>query len=137
MNISDSLLITAPVDTVWHRLMTDSALQSAIPGCDSLRPAPDGGLIAQVRLSLIWMKRDLKLALRREIRDPGKALDLVGTRGTAQSGRLSIFLAPEGAHCRLSYSLTAELGSGAAALGGAMLGRTARRLIAETLRRLV
>lgn len=136
MNFSDSLLIAVPVDAVWQRLMDDKALHGAIPGCRSLRKRKDGCLEAQIRVSLAWMKRDVKVAVRRDVKEAGKALVMIGTRGDAQTGALAISLTPEGDGCRLGYTFSANLGGKAAVLGGALLGRTSRRMVQETLLRL-
>ena len=129
------VVLSAPVEEVWRRLIDAKELAAVIPGCQELRQDSPDHYVAKVVIGVAGIRGtyDAAIALRDKkepssVRLVGKATGALGFG----SGSGVVTLAPaEGGRTRLHYRYEADVGGKVASVGQRMLGSVTKFLIAQ------
>ena len=132
MQLTDTILVPAPKETVFAALNDPEVLRACIPGCESLDLLGPNHFAARVVLKIGPVKAgfDGEVTL-----DPSGAPDRFtltgegkgGAAGFAKGGAV-VTLAEEDGQTRLTYDASAEVGGKIAQLGSRLIQGTAQKL---------
>ena len=135
MDISDEILLEAPRDQVFAKLIDPEILRACIPGCQELTQTSDTEYEAKVTLKIGPVKASFKgdVTLDLSAAPERIGLDGKGNGGVAgfARGGADVTLTEEGDGTRLAYEAKAEVGGKLAQLGNRLVASTARKLSKE------
>ncbi len=129
------VVLSAPVEEVWRRLIDPKELAAIVPGCRSLtQDAPDR-YSAQVMIGVAGIRGVYNAQIEMRDKTEGSSLRLVGKASGALgfgsgSGLVTLRGEPDG-RTRLEYRYEANVGGKVAAVGQRMLGTVTRYLISQ------
>ena len=134
------VILSAPVDEVWRRLVDPQELAAIVPGCRSLSQDGPDRYSAQVIIGVAGIRGSYDARIEMRDKQEGRSVRLVGEASGALgfgSGSGLVTLAPEGeGRTRLQYQYAADVGGKVAAVGQRMLGTVTKLLIAQFFRSL-
>jgi 2-furoyl-CoA dehydrogenase large subunit len=132
---SGEVILSAPVDEVWRRLIDPNELAAIVPGCQSLKQDGPDRYSAQVIIGVAGIRGtyDAHIEMRdkqepNSVRLVGKASGALGFG--AGSGLMTLRAEPDG-RTRLQYQYEADVGGKLAAVGQRMLGTVTRYVIGQ------
>ena len=132
---SGEVILSAPVDEVWRRLIDPNELAAIVPGCQSLKQDGPDRYSAQVIIGVAGIRGtyDAHIEMRdkqepNSVRLVGKASGALGFG--AGSGLVTLRAEPDG-RTRLQYQYEADVGGKLAAVGQRMLGTVTRYVIGQ------
>lgn len=132
---SGEVVLSAPVQEVWRRLIDPNELAAIVPGCQSLRQDGPDRYAAQVVIGVAGIRGTYDAIIEmRDKKEPtsvclvGKATGALGFGGG--SGLVTLAAEPDG-RTRLRYEYAADVGGKIAAVGQRMLGTVTRYLIGQ------
>jgi 2-furoyl-CoA dehydrogenase large subunit len=132
---SGEVILSAPVDEVWRRLIDPNELAAIVPGCQSLKQDGPDRYSAQVIIGVAGIRGtyDARIEMRDKqepncVRLVGKASGALGFG--AGSGLVTLRAEPDG-RTRLQYQYEADVGGKLAAVGQRMLGTVTRYVIGQ------
>jgi 2-furoyl-CoA dehydrogenase large subunit len=132
---SGEVILLAPVDEVWRRLIDPNELAAIVPGCQSLKQDGPDRYSAQVIIGVAGIRGtyDAHIEMRdkqepNSVRLVGKASGALGFG--AGSGLVTLRAEPDG-RTRLQYQYEADVGGKLAAVGQRMLGTVTRYVIGQ------
>ena len=132
---SGEVILSAPVDEVWRRLIDPNELAAIVPGCQSLKQDGPDRYSAQVIIGVASIRGtyDAHIEMRdkqepNSVRLVGKASGALGFG--AGSGLVTLRAEPDG-RTRLQYQYEADVGGKLAAVGQRMLGTVTRYVIGQ------
>ena len=132
---SGEVILSAPVDEVWRRLIDPNELAAIVPGCQSLKQDGPDHYSAQVIIGVASIRGtyDAHIEMRdkqepNSVRLVGKASGALGFG--AGSGLVTLRAEPDG-RTRLQYQYEADVGGKLAAVGQRMLGTVTRYVIGQ------
>jgi 2-furoyl-CoA dehydrogenase large subunit len=130
-----SVVVNAPPDQVWARLLDPDALKAAIPGCETLEDHGQYSYSARVAISIAGIGGIYDARVRLEDLKAPVSFRLVGeaTGGLGfGSGEALVTLSPTGdGKTTIDYSFSADVGGRVASLGHRLLAGATRLLIAQ------
>ncbi|PCJ87881.1 MAG: carbon monoxide dehydrogenase [Hyphomicrobiales bacterium] len=132
MELSDEILINAPVSDVYAALNDPKILQECIPGCEELIKHSDTELEAKVVLKVGPVKAKFSGNVTLDTTGAPNKFSLTGTgnggvAGFAKGGA-DVTLEADGDNTLLKYSAKAEIGGKIAQLGSRLMTSTAKKL---------
>ncbi len=132
---SGEVLLSAPVDEVWRRLIDPNELAAVIPGCRSLTQDAPNRYSAQVVIGVAGIRGTYDVHIEMRDKNEPSSVCLVGKASGALgfgsgSGLVTLRAEPDGRTC-LHYQYEADVGGKVAAVGQRMLGSVTRYLIAQ------
>lgn len=135
MELSDEIVIDAPIDRVYAALNDPDVLQKCIPGCEELIKHSDTELEAKVVLKVGPVKARFGGDVVLDTTGAPEAFSLTGqgnggTAGHAKGGA-EVTLTAEGDTTILRYDAKAEIGGKLAQLGSRLIQSTAKKLAAK------
>jgi 2-furoyl-CoA dehydrogenase large subunit len=129
------VILAAPVEEVWWRLLDPRELAAIIPGCRGLTQDGPDRYSAEVVIGVAGIRGTYRAQIELRDKDEGRSLRLVGKAfgplgfGSG-SGSVSVRPEPDG-RTRLEYRYEAQVGGKVAAVGQRMLGSVMRYLAAQ------
>lgn len=135
MELSDEIVIEAPLERVYAALNDPEVLQQCIPGCEELIKHSDTELEAKVVLKIGPVKARFGGDVVLDTTGAPEAFSLTGqgnggTAGHAKGGA-EVTLTPDGDTTILRYEAKAEIGGKLAQLGSRLIQSTAKKLAAK------
>ena len=132
---SGDVVLSAPVDEVWRRLVDPNELAAIIPGCRSLSQDGPDSYSAQVVIGIAGIRGTYDVQIKMRDKNEGSSIRLIGKASGALgfgsgSGVVSLRREPDG-RTRLQYQYAADVGGKVAVVGQRMLGNVTRYLIAQ------
>lgn len=132
---SGEVVLSAPIDEVWRRLIDPNELAAIIPGCRSLtQDAPDR-YSAQVVIGVAGIRGTYDAHIEMRDKKEPSSVRLVGKAsgalGFGSGSGLVTLRAEADSRTRLHYQYEADVGGKIAAVGQRMLGSVTRYLIAQ------
>ena len=134
----ETIVPVAP-ETIWPLFFDEEAIQSIVPGCQSIEAVDPYHLRGQVNLGVGIVKGLFDADVRMEDVVEPKSLCLIGTANGplgSSNGEAVVVLIPDETGTRIRYSYGINLSGKAAAIGGRMIGGATKILINEFFRRL-
>jgi 2-furoyl-CoA dehydrogenase large subunit len=132
---SGEVILSAPVEEVWRRLMDANELAAIVPGCRGLIQDGPDHYSAEVVIGVAGIRGTYQARIEMRDKTEGRSVRLVGRASGAlgfASGSGFVTLQPEaGGRTRLAYRYGADVGGKVAAVGQRMLGSVTRYLIAQ------
>jgi 2-furoyl-CoA dehydrogenase large subunit len=132
---SGEVVLSAPVEEVWRRLLDPRELAAIIPGCRDLTQDGPDSYSAEVVIGVAGVRGTYQAQIELRDKREGNSLRLVGKASGALgfgSGCGFVNLRPEaGGRTRLGYRYEADVGGKVAAVGQRILGSVMRHLIAQ------
>jgi 2-furoyl-CoA dehydrogenase large subunit len=132
--------VPAPPEELWRVLLDPGALQSLLPGCETLDRLGEDRYRARLSIGVGPVRGRYEAEIRLFDLQPPRALHLegegIGALGSAR-GRGAIELLREAGGTRVSYRYTVAIAGKVAAVGGRMLDGAARLVIAQFFERLI
>ena len=132
MDMRDEIALPLSVEEVWQALNDPEILQQAIPGCLSLEQVSETELAAKVKVKIGPVAATFKGQVTLSDLNPPTSYVISGsgTGGVAGSakGEAKVTLMPDGAHCLLSYDVSAVVSGKIAQLGSRLVESTAKKL---------
>ena len=134
------VILLAPVDEVWRRLLDPKELAAIVPGCRRLTQDGPDRYSAQVTIGVAGIRGTYDATIEMRDKKEGSSVRLIGkASGNLGFGSGSGYVTlsqVEGDRTRLSYQYDAEVGGKIAAVGQRMLGSVTRLLVAQFFRSL-
>ncbi len=132
---SSEVVLSAPVDEVWWRLIDPNELAAIIPGCRSLTQDGPNRYSAQMVIGVAGIRGTYDVQIEMRDKQEGSSVRLVGKASGALgfgSGSAVVTLRrePDG-RTRLRYQYAADVGGKVAAVGQRMLNSVTRYLISQ------
>lgn len=132
---SGEVMLSAPVEEVWRRLIDANELAAIIPGCRSLNQDGPDRYSAQVAIGVAGIRGIYDAQIELHDKKEGSSLRLIGKASGALgfgagSGLVTLQREPDG-RTRLQYQYAADVGGKVAAVGQRMLGSVTRYLIGQ------
>lgn len=125
MNFTGEVTLHAPQGQVWHALLDPSALQTCLPGCQSLEETGPDVYQATVTLGIAAVKGTYKGQVRiADKEEPTRyALHIEGTgnQGTVR-GTGTMTLAPTAEGTSVRWSAEVQIGGPIASVGQRLIG---------------
>ena len=135
MNLSDSRLINAPIDTVWAALLSPEVLKECVPGCQEMTGSPEEGFEAVVVQKVGPVKATFKGAVSLENMDAPNSVTITGSgKGGAAGfakGGADVRLEAKGDQTELHYEVEAKVGGKLAQLGSRIIDGFAKKMAEE------
>lgn len=133
MNISQEVLIEAPIQEVWGSLMDPEILTLCIPGCASIEVEEDGSLATRLNLKIGPMKASFKgnIQLLDVIEQHSYSMQFSGSAGMLGGGKgqAKVLLNNTGdGKTLLQYETSAAVNGKIAQVGARLIDSTARTL---------
>ncbi|MEO8346708.1 MAG: carbon monoxide dehydrogenase subunit G [Betaproteobacteria bacterium] len=133
MEMTNSRLVPAPVDSVWRALNDPATLKSCIPGCESLERIGDDEWQASVtaRVGPVSAKFSGKMRMTDSVPPTGYTLKFEGQGGAAgfANGEARVTLAPAVENqTTLTYVVKAQVGGKLAQIGSRLIDGAAAKL---------
>ena len=132
---SGEVILSAPVDEVWRRLMDANELAAIVRGCRGLIQDGPDRYTAEVMIGVAGIRGAYRARIEMRDKKERQSVRLVGKASGAlgfASGSGFVTLQPEAGDCtRLAYRYEADVGGKVAAVGQRMLGSVTRYLIAQ------
>jgi carbon monoxide dehydrogenase subunit G len=135
MDLQDEIILAAPRDEVFARLIDPDILRDCIPGCQELTQVSDTQYEAKVSLKIGPVKANFKGDVTLDLSEAPARIGLAGkgnggVAGFAKGGA-DVTLDDRGAETCLSYEAKAEVGGKLAQLGNRLVASTAKKLSKE------
>lgn len=132
---SGEVVLSAPVDEVWRRLIDPKELAAIVPGCRSLKQDASDRYSAQVVIGVAGIRGVYNAQIEMRDKMEGSSVRLVGKASGALgfgsgSGLVTLRGEPDG-RTRLEYRYEADVGGKVAAVGQRMLGTVTRYLVSQ------
>jgi len=133
MEMTNTLVVPAPVDAVWQALNDPAALKSCIPGCESLEKTGDDTWQAKLaaRVGPVSAKFNGTMRMTDSTPPTGYTLKFEGQGGAAgfANGEARVTLAPAGdGQTALTYVAKAQVGGKLAQIGSRLIDGAAAKL---------
>ena len=133
MEMTNTLVVPAPVDAVWRALNDPAALKSCIPGCESLEKTGDDTWQAKLaaRVGPVSAKFNGTMRMTDSTPPTGYTLKFEGQGGAAgfANGEARVTLAPAGdGQTSLTYVAKAQVGGKLAQIGSRLIDGAAAKL---------
>jgi len=132
MDMTDEILLPAPRDAVFAKLIDPDVLKDCIPGCDRLVKTSDTEMEAGVTLKIGPVKATFKGEVTLDLSEaPGRiVLSGKGNGGVAgfAKGSADVVLEDQGDQTLLKYEAQADVGGKLAQLGNRLVASTAKKL---------
>jgi 2-furoyl-CoA dehydrogenase large subunit len=129
------VLLSAPVNEVWRRLVDPNELAAIVPGCQSLRQDAPDRYSAQVTIGVAGIRGSYDVIIEMRDKQEGRSVRLVGKAlgalGFGVGSGLVTLQAESGGRTKLRYEYEADVGGKIAAVGQRMLGTVTRYLIKQ------
>ena len=134
MEMTNTRMVPAPVETVWAALNDPPTLKECIPGCDAIDP--DGENAYRIALAARVGPVAAKFSGRMQLADidppHGYTLSFDGQGGAAGfakgEAKVSLVPAENGAATALSYTVKAQVGGKIAQIGSRLVDGAAQKL---------
>jgi 2-furoyl-CoA dehydrogenase large subunit len=132
---SGEVVLSAPVDEVWLRLIDPNELAAIIPGCRRLTQDGPDRYSAKVVIGVAGIRGTYDVQIEMRDKTQGSSVRLVGKASGALgfgsgTGVVTLRREPDG-RTRLQYQYAADVGGKVAAVGQRMLGSVTRYLISQ------
>ncbi|RWE38336.1 MAG: carbon monoxide dehydrogenase [Mesorhizobium sp.] len=132
MEMKGSQTISAPVGTVWSRLLDPSVLKECVPGCQEMHGSPEEGFEATVVQKVGPVKATFKGMVTLDKMHEPESLVLLGegkggAAGFAKGGA-KVRLLPQGHTTVLEYAVEAQIGGKLAQLGSRIIDGFAKKM---------
>jgi len=132
---SGEVILSAPVDEVWRRLIDPNELAAIVPGCQSLKQDGPDHYSAQVIIGVAGIRGTYDAHIEMRDKQEPNSVRLVGKASGALgfgsgSGLVTLRAEPDG-RTRLQYQYEADVGGKLAAVGQRMLGTVTRYVIGQ------
>ena len=136
MELSDEIIINAPIDRVYAALNDPEILQQCIPGCQELIKHSDTELAAKVVLKVGPVKAKFSGDVQLDTTGAPNAFSLTGqgnggAAGHAKGGADVTLSSEDPDKTILRYAAKAEIGGKLAQLGSRLIQSTAKKLAAQ------
>lgn len=135
MDLSGTIIIPLPRQTVWQGLNDEAVLQAAIPGCESLEKVADDRIAATVSAKVGPVKAKFSGEITLSDLDPPNGYTLTGEgKGGAAGfakGSAKVALADHPEGTELTYTADARVGGKLAQLGARLISGVADKMAAE------
>jgi carbon monoxide dehydrogenase subunit G len=133
MEMTNTLIVPAPVETVWRALNDPAALKSYIPGCESLEKTGDDMWQAKLaaRVGPVSAKFNGTMRMTDSTPPTGYTLKFEGQGGAAgfANGEARVTLAPAvDGQTTLTYVAKAQVGGKLAQIGSRLIDGAAAKL---------
>ena len=133
MEMTNTLVVPAPVDAVWRALNDPAALKSCIPGCESLEKIGDDKWQAKLaaRVGPVSAKFNGTMRMTDSTPPTGYTLKFEGQGGAAgfANGEARVTLVPAvGGQTTLTYVAKAQVGGKLAQIGSRLIDGAAAKL---------
>jgi uncharacterized protein len=132
MDMKDSRVIAAPIETVWAALNNPEILRQCIIGCDTLEPTENNGFVAamSVKVGPVSAKFKGKLQLENVVAPKSYSLKFEGQGGPAgfANGSADVALSTVANGTQLDYSAKAMIGGKLAQVGARLVDAAARKI---------
>jgi 2-furoyl-CoA dehydrogenase large subunit len=129
------VILCAPVEEVWRRLLDANELAAIVPGCRELKQEAPDRYSAQVVIGVAGIRGSYDAQVELRDKKERNSLRLIAKAQGALgfgAGSALVTLRPEAdGRTRLSYQYEADVGGKVAAVGQRMLGSVTRYLIAQ------
>ena len=135
MDLSDEILLTAPRDEVFAKLVDPEVLRDCIPGCQELTQVSETEYEAKVTLKIGPVKASFKGDVTLDLTEAPARIGLSGkgnggVAGFAKGGA-DVRLTEQCDGTLLTYEAKAEVGGKLAQLGNRLVASTAKKLSKE------
>lgn len=135
MELSDEILINAPMDRVYAALNDPDVLQRCIPGCEELIKHSDTQLEAKILLKVGPVKARFGGEVELDTSGAPEQFSLTGQGNGGAAGHAKggadVTLVAQGDQTLLRYDAKAEIGGKLAQLGSRLIQSTAKKLAAK------
>lgn len=135
MELSDEILIEAPIDRVYAALNDPEILQRCIPGCEELIKHSDTDLEAKILLKVGPVKARFGGEVQLDTSGAPEHFSLTGQGNGGAAGHAKggadVTLVPQGDQTLLRYDAKAVIGGKLAQLGSRLIQSTAKKLAAK------
>ena len=132
MNLSDSRVINADIDTVWSALLNADVLRECVPGCTEMNGSAEDGFQATVVQKVGPVKATFKGEVELKDMDAPNAVTISGAgKGGAAGfakGEAKVRLEADGAQTTLHYDVDAKVGGKLAQLGSRIIDGFAKKM---------
>jgi len=133
MEMTNTLVVPAPVDAVWRALNDPVALKSCIPGCESLEKIGEDEWQAKLaaRVGPVSAKFNGTMRMTDSTPPTGYTLKFEGQGGAAgfANGEARVTLMPAaGGHTTLTYVAKAQVGGKLAQIGSRLIDGAAAKM---------
>lgn len=132
MELSDEIIINAPMEQVYAALNDPEVLKQCIPGCEELIKHSDTELEAKVVLKIGPVKAKFSGDVTLDTAGAPDAFSLTGTGNGGAAGHAKggadVTLTADGENTILRYEAKADIGGKLAQLGGRLIQSTAKKL---------
>jgi len=135
MELSDEIVINAPIERVYAALNDPEILRQCIPGCEELIKHSDTELEAKVVLKIGPVKASFSGDVQLDTTGAPNAISLTGQGNGGAAGHAKggadVTLTPDGDTTILRYDAKASIGGKLAQLGSRLIQSTAKKLAAK------
>ena len=136
MEMTNTRVVPAPIDAVWHSLNDPEALKACIPGCEALERIGDDEWQATMaaRVGPVSAKFNGKMRMTDSTAPTGYTLKFEGQGGAAgfANGEARVTLQPSGDNqTTLTYVAKAQVGGKLAQIGSRLIDGAAAKLADE------
>ena len=132
MNLTDSRVINADIDTVWSALLNADVLRECVPGCTEMSGSAEDGFQATVVQKVGPVKATFKGEVELQDMDAPNAVTISGAgKGGAAGfakGEAKVRLEADGARTTLHYDVDAKVGGKLAQLGSRIIDGFAKKM---------
>ena len=134
MKVEGSYTFDAPRDRVWATLLNPGALQSCIPGCETLNPTGEDAYEAVMKVGVAAIRGTYKGRVRISGKEePSRyTLHVEGSGGPGfVRGQAQIELVDQGESTQVDVHGDGQVGGTVAGVGQRMLGGVAKMLMGQ------
>ena len=133
---SGDVVLSAPVDEVWRRLIDPNELAAILPGCRDLQQTGPDKYSARIVIGVAGIRGTYDALIELHDKDEPRSVRLVGRASGALgfgtgSGLVTLTAELDGSRTRLHYDYAADVGGKVAAVGQRMLGTVTDYLIGQ------
>jgi carbon monoxide dehydrogenase subunit G len=132
MNLTDSRVINADINTVWSALLNADVLRECVPGCTEMSGSAEDGFEATVVQKVGPVKATFKGAVELQDMNAPESVTISGSgKGGAAGfakGEAKVRLEANGAETTLHYDVDAKVGGKLAQLGSRIVDGFAKKM---------
>jgi len=133
---SGDVVLSAPVDEVWRRLIDPNELAAILPGCRDLQQTGPDKYSARIVIGVAGIRGTYDALIELHDKDEPRSVRLVGKASGALgfgtgSGLVTLTAELDGSRTRLHYDYAADVGGKVAAVGQRMLSTVTDYLIGQ------